>query len=145
MERKAKRVLIVYHGTNWVNAKKILAGGFKEGTYFSIHLEDALGYGGGCVFEVAYPVFLIPKRCWQFRTQNGVLPEFIVRLTKYNQSRIIYDDMVLRSSVCISNSTRAETKYITNNMKTHPSRYAKAELTAYRVEKIEASNLGDKR
>ncbi len=130
-----KRVAIVCHGTNLRNARKILKEGFKKDTYFARHLEDAIGYGGLYVFEVAYPVVLIPKNCWQFLNRERVPPEFIVRLTKYNRSKVIKDNMVLRHMVCISNATKAETKYIIDDMKVNPSGYTEAELIAYGVKK----------
>ena len=131
-----KRVAIVYHGTNLVNARKILKEGFKKDTYFACHLEDAVGYGGLYVFEVSYPVFLIPKNCWQFLNGEGIPPEFIVRLTKYNRSKVIKDNMVLRHLVCISNSTKREVKNIIDHMKVSPKGYTDAELIAYGVKKV---------
>lgn len=130
-----KRVCIVYHGTNLANVRKILKEGFKKDTYFARHLEDAVGYGGLYVFEVAYPVFLIPKNCWQFLNRERVLPEFIVRLTKYNRSKVIKDNMVLRHLVCISNSTKGEVKNIIDHMKVSPKGYTDAELIAYGVKR----------
>ncbi len=47
--------IICYHGTNWRSAQAILREGFKPGTYFAFHLEDAVGYGGPYVFEVGFP------------------------------------------------------------------------------------------
>ena len=43
---------IWFHGTNATAAEVIRQEGFKAGTYFAAHLEDALSYGGPCVFEV---------------------------------------------------------------------------------------------
>ncbi len=100
------RVVIVYHGTSMANSRRISKEGFKIGTYFAKHLEDAIGYGGLYIFEVAYPTHLIPKQNWQYITSEDVLPEFIIRLTKYNLSKIVYDNMVLRHMVAISNSTK---------------------------------------
>lgn len=136
---------IIYHGTNQVNARKILKDGFKKDTYFALHLEDAIGYGGLYVFEVAYPLSRIPEGCWQFICDAFIDTESIVRLTKYNRSKVVTDNMVLRHMVMISNSTKGEVKYITDDMKANPSRYTEAELIAYGVEKIEASAPGGKR
>jgi len=130
-----RRAEIVYHGTNVVNARKILREGFKEGTYFAIHMEDALGYGGAYLFEVVCPTHLIPKGCWQFRA--AIIPEFIVRLTKYNPAKIMVDNMVLRHMVEISNKTKAQAEYTKRDMEVNPGRYTKAELTAYGVVKDE--------
>lgn len=128
-----KRVWIVYHGTNAVNAKKILKEGFKEWTYFATHLEDALGYGGAWVFEAAIPRHLIPNGSWQFMLDTRVLPEFIVRLTRYKPAEVRYDNMVLRHMVCISNETREETENIRAHMREKPGAYSKEELIAYGI------------
>lgn len=144
MERGNNHIVIVYHGTNQVNARKILKDGFKKDTYFALHLEDAIGYGGLYVFEVAYPLGRIPEGCWQFMCDVLVIPKSIVRLTKYNRSKVIRDNMVLRHMVMISNSTKGEVKYITDDMKINPSGYTEAELIAYGVKKIEASASGGK-
>ncbi len=97
-------------------------------------MEDAIGYGGRYIFEVAYPVFMIPNRNWQFISENIVPPEFIVRLTKYNPAKVMVDNMVLRHMVCISNSTKGEVKYIVEDMATNPKKYSREELIAYGVE-----------
>lgn len=136
MKRIMKKYRIVYHGTNQVNARKILNEGFKKGTYFAVHLEDAIGYGGLYVFEVAYPLIKIPEGCWQFICDACVDIKSIVRLTKYNRSKVIIDNMVLRHILCVSNSTKGEVKYITDDMKANPSRYTEAELIAYGVKKL---------
>ena len=47
-------VLYCYHGTNEENSKSILKDGFREGTYFAYHLEDALTFGGQYVFLVEF-------------------------------------------------------------------------------------------
>ena len=130
-EPEVKRSSIVFHGTSQKNAVAILREGFEEGTYFAAHLEDAIGYGGLCVFEVAYPSNLIKNNNWQFTCESKILPEFIVRLTKYNRSRIIRDNLVLRHLLLISNQTRLEVAYTKNDMKRNPTHYSKEELTAY--------------
>lgn len=42
-----------HHGTSKRNAASILKAGFREGTYFAAHLEDAIAYGGKHVLTVA--------------------------------------------------------------------------------------------
>lgn len=110
----------------------ILREGFKKGTYFAVHLEDALGYGGLYIFEVAYPAQQMPDN-WQFVTDTGVPPESIVGLTKYNRSRVLKDDKVLRCKICISNQTEAETWYMCKAMRRNPTDYTKEELVAYGI------------
>lgn len=75
---------IWYHGTNEENAERILINGFKEGTFFAKHLEDAVGYGGEYVFEV-----YLTTSCeyWEYVSDDIVSTENIVGLKKY--SRII--------------------------------------------------------
>ena len=124
---------IFYHGTNARNAKCILVQGFNVGTYLATHLEDALGYGGTWVFEVAFPVHLVPKGNWQFTLRTRVLPESIVRLTRYNPSKIEFDNMVLRHMVCRSNQTKGEVDYTESDMRANPSHYTQDELIAYGV------------
>ena len=41
-----------YHGTNAEAATLIRRTGFKPGTWFAAHLEDAIAFGGMHVFEV---------------------------------------------------------------------------------------------
>ncbi len=135
-----KRLQIVYHGTNSRSAKCILKTGFRKGTYFAAHLEDAIGYGGMYVFEIAYPVWDLPKNFWQFVCGHGVSPEFIVRLTKYNCSKVVLDNMVLRHRICLSNSTKREIEYTRNDMIVHPSKYSRGELIAYGVEHESVNN-----
>lgn len=126
-----KRLQIVYHGTSYKSSKSILKEGFREGTYFAKYLEDALGYGGKYIFEVAYQYNKIPKKNWQFICEEKISPEFIVRLTKYEPSKIIKDDKILRVKICMSNMTDAEREYMFNNMKNNKDRYTKEELIAY--------------
>jgi len=126
---------IVYHGTRANAAKRILQNGFNAGTYFAAHLEDALGYGGLWVFEVAIPTHIVPKGSWQFVLPTAVLPEFIVRLTRYGTGEIKFDNMVLRHMVCRSNRTKGEVKYMESDMRVNPNGYTKEELVAYGVDK----------
>jgi len=76
---------ICYHGTTEKNANKILKDGFKSGTYFAMHLEDAIGFGGDYVFEVLFN----SKRFngvvdWQFHTLEKISSDNIVGLKHYN-------------------------------------------------------------
>ncbi len=128
-----ERMLIVYHGTDKVSASKIMKEGLSEGTYLAIHLEDAIGYGGNYVFEIAYPSCGIPSDNWQFKTRKDVASEFIVRLTKYNPSKVLLDNMVLRHKVCMTNSTEGEIEYVREDMMHNPKGYTSEELIAYAV------------
>lgn len=77
---------IVYHGTNTeAKADSILLEGFRPGTYFSAHLEDALAYGGFFLFEVALD-FPEPLNHWQVRFKELISPSAIVSLMTYHRS-----------------------------------------------------------
>lgn len=84
---------IWFHGTSAQAAEEILRTGFRDGTYFAAHLEDALAFGGDFVFLVVLPFSpddLVTEegwdkdRAWQVRAAARV--EQIVRLTEYRQT-----------------------------------------------------------
>jgi len=93
--------IICYHGTNKKNANKILKEGFKKGTYFAKHLEDALGFGGKWIFEVRFFVPL-PKN-WQFIITFPYKKENIVRLKHYHQIEMIFENDKLNDEIFKSN------------------------------------------
>ena len=80
---------IYFHGTNRKNAKSILKNGFRKGTFFADHLEDALCYGGRNIFEVAID-FKFRKGCrpadfsWQVSCANLIKKESIVSYKIYS-------------------------------------------------------------
>ena len=79
---------IWYHGTTKVNAKKILKEGFKKGTYFADHLEDALYYGGNNVFEVRIDFKFNKGRrykafSWQVMCANNITTDHIIAYKTY--------------------------------------------------------------
>lgn len=80
---------ICFHGTTKENAEKILGGGFNIGTYFALHLEDALEFGGDYVFRVEFDEgrFNGPVD-WQFHLRERVPPERIRRLERYSREII---------------------------------------------------------
>ena len=106
-----KPLRICYHGTLEVNAVSILETGFRIGTYFAYHLEDAIGYGNGkagYVLEVVFPddqmVLAAPRTrrqgddAWQFQNAELVPPERIV--ASYRVEKTTYrDNPELRESV----------------------------------------------
>ena len=82
-------VLYCYHGTNGENSKSILKDGFREGTYFAYHLEDALTFGGQYVFLVEFDETKFNNTDdendrWQFWIINPIAPDKIKSLTNYN-------------------------------------------------------------
>jgi len=85
-----------YHGTNKESASKILKNGFKEGTYFARHLEDALGFGGEYVFEVALK---LNHKYWELITKDVISADRIVRLKKYKRPNIEFENKKLGDEV----------------------------------------------
>lgn len=79
--------VICYHGTDQDGYRAISAGGFKEHTFFALHLEDAIGFGGPYVFGVAFPEEVKFGREtgdeWQFCAHDGVPKERIVYARYY--------------------------------------------------------------
>lgn len=94
-----KRRIICYHGTNITKARKILKEGFRPRTYFAAHLEDALGYGGNHVFEVAFED--VPDN-WQFTVPYRVSRNDILGYTAYTL-RKKFDNKALRKKIFLRN------------------------------------------
>jgi len=100
---------IVYHGTDKATARKILKDGFKPGTYFATHLEDAIGFGGTHIFEVAVESVKIPKASdWQFIASDRVPPSQIVELKHYPKAKAIVQNKALGDAVFRSNFSTVE-------------------------------------
>ena len=98
-EEKLKNNLlhIVYHGTTKENADKILKEGFKEYTYFAKNLKDAIGFGGGYVFEVVMEHKCASEwfehfRCWQMMNREHIPPSKIVSLKRYDKDEIFVNE-----------------------------------------------------
>ena len=98
------RKVIVYHGTSKENAESIQRLGFKEGTWFALHLENALGFGGPYVFEVVMENKQLPSHAggWQFRAWEPIPPTQIASLCFY-EWRTLMEDRLLRELVFESN------------------------------------------
>lgn len=100
-------LVIVYHGTDQQAAARIAKEGFRPGTYFARHLEDATGFGGEYIFEVAFPKgpadrLSRQKRGWQFVNPWVVPPSWIVAQTLYRSEPIMRNEN-LRKLVFKSN------------------------------------------
>ena len=105
-----KPMQIVYHGTDEATAKKILKTGFKPGTFFALHLEDSIGFGGTYIFEVAVESHRIPHtgnfdRDWEFRNSDTVPPSQIVELKHYPKAKSLMENKELGEAVFQSNMT----------------------------------------
>lgn len=97
---------IYFHGTNNKKiANKILKTGFKVGTYYAKHLEDALCYGGKYVFEVAIDFDKTPLD-WQIIASNVISPNRIVSFRKYSTETYKKNDN-LRNQVFVNKFKRA--------------------------------------
>ena len=62
---------IWYHGTSQENVCSILAHGFREGTWFARHIEQALKSGGSEIFGVRVAFEAAPSK-WQVCASNPI-------------------------------------------------------------------------
>lgn len=67
---------IWYHGTTRKNAQAIKKTGFKAGSWFARHMEDAIAFGGPYVFSVQI-TFDNPPMQWQVCCSNELPPSII--------------------------------------------------------------------
>ncbi len=75
---------IWFHGTkDMESAKSIMHNGFKEGTWFAAHLEDAIEFGGEYVFYVDAK---FSTRKWQVCSANPISKMAILKIIKFNRS-----------------------------------------------------------
>ena len=78
-----------WHGTNQQNAEKIISEGFRVGTWFAHHLEDALMFGGNFVFKAEFVSDKFHPGDkgdeWQFHIAEAILPKNIVSLVEYTE------------------------------------------------------------
>ena len=79
---------ICYHGTNAKAAKLILQSGFEPFTHFASHLENALGFGGSHIFDVAFEG---EPPDWQFMVSTTIGPERIVRYRIIRERALTFD------------------------------------------------------
>lgn len=102
------KLRIVYHGTGEKQAKSILREGFRAGTWFASHLEDALEFGGVHVFEAVVEVDKMPppdeneRDLWQFWIRTPWPPDKIVSYKVYTVDTQVNDEE-LRERVFQSN------------------------------------------
>ena len=81
-------IVIWFHGTDRATAQKILKNGFKKGTHFASHLEDALEFGGDHVFEVALPYTPKDPNAWQVCIPKALQPKYISCLRSYTRTMV---------------------------------------------------------
>ena len=95
---------IYFHGTtSKKKAVSILKTGFRKGTWFANHLEDALHLGGRHIFLVA--IEWQGKRAydWQICSANRISAKRIVEYVIYD-SNVIKKNEKLREEVFESNN-----------------------------------------
>ena len=105
-------MFIAYHGTNASNAAKIMKSGFRRDTWYALHLEDALEFGGLHIFGVTFPDNLsVGSRrrrnveeddLWQF-TADHVPKSRIVSYEVYKKPQIKFENKELREEIFESN------------------------------------------
>lgn len=91
-------LICLYHGTKFKYiADKILKNGFKPNTFFAKNLDEAIEFGGKYVFMVAFKESDLPDN-WQVRCINGITPDRIMLLTKY-ESKKLFKNEALRKKI----------------------------------------------
>jgi len=80
---------ILFHGTTKENAALIMENGFRPYTYFALHLEDALAFGGDYIFEVLFEES--PGEYWEHIISKPIKPERIKALYFLSPS-IMYEN-----------------------------------------------------
>jgi len=74
--------VVWFHGTDAEHAASIEQAGFKEGTWFARHMEDAIGFGGPCVFFVRVQFDKSPLK-WQVHASNHIPASAIQRRVNF--------------------------------------------------------------
>jgi hypothetical protein len=67
-----------FHGTSEKNALSIEREGFRTGTWFARHMEDAVAFGGPIVMFVKVTFDKAPMR-WQVCSSNAIPATAIIR------------------------------------------------------------------
>ena len=73
-------MIVAYHGTSEEKVASIQREGFRVGTYFAYDIEDALYFGGSCVFAAQFDEsgFRGISDGWQFHLRDTLPPEAIL-------------------------------------------------------------------
>ncbi len=94
--------IICFHGTTKRNADQIMKTGFRLGTFFGRHLEDALEFGGAYVFSVCFDESRMPPPgpdSWQIIARVNIQPDRIVRLRHYMKIETLFENRDLGNLV----------------------------------------------
>jgi len=102
LEKSTGKKVICFHGTDSANVPHIRREGFREGTFFAKHLEDALEFGGRWVFQVCFDEEKLPPGCWQFRITESRSQTQIVRLIHYREIEQVFENSDLREVIAES-------------------------------------------
>jgi len=81
---------IWFHGTTKEAVDTILHEGFRAGTYFGQHLEDALHFGGWYIFEVYFEES--PSKNWQVQCLDPIPPSRI-RCAYSLSPKVLHENM----------------------------------------------------
>ncbi len=143
MAVKGAKVL-AYHGTDAKGAKSILRSGFRANTYFALHLEDAIGFGGLHVFAVPFLQSKIlsrsgdPEDAWQFTIKKSIPPSR-VQFYRVYKVKEVKSNLLLGEEVYLSNVPIDERPIIKKLMRLDKSGPSSKETPEYRglLEKLE--------
>lgn len=80
---------------------------FRRRTYFATHLEDALGFGGNRVFEVAFDYASLN---WQFTLADQIERRNIVRYSVYTVTRK-FENRTLSKRIFLSNLAKEKASH----------------------------------
>ncbi len=81
-----------FHGTNKKRADIILKKGFKVGTFFGKHMENAFWYGGKYIFVIFFEEN--PTEYWEFVSSKIILPSEIFILYVIGSDKLYYSKEV---------------------------------------------------
>ena len=78
LERLTGKILC-YHGTTKENAESIMRIGFSPDSWFAVHMEHALKFGGNTILSVEFERLKCPNN-WQFHVLDAIPLERIINI-----------------------------------------------------------------
>lgn len=99
-------MIVCWHGTSAENAESIRQHGFRPGTWFAEHLEDALAFGGNHIFSVCFDFDKAPG--WQFVASEEIPIERIIEYKIYTVDEIYHNEQ-LGKKIFESNMSKINT------------------------------------
>ena len=85
--------VICYHGTNVINARRIRKEGFKSDTWFALHLESAIKFGGNHIFGVVFAKSKVPDS-WEFHVGRRIPSSRIVFYKIFKIKEVIFNSLL---------------------------------------------------